>query len=58
MEKKIENGIELTWPEFYSLNPPKEYEQSMKFGHYDQYIIDHRNELGEKWLNFHGKKHF
>jgi len=50
--------IEKTWKEFYNANPPKEYEQSQKFGHYDQYLIDNRNELAKLWLKFHNKKHF
>ena len=54
----MKEGIELSWQDFYKMNPPKEYEQSQKFGDYDQYLINHRNELGKEWLEFHGKKHF
>ena len=52
------NGIELTWEEFYKLNPPKEYEQSQKWGDYDQYLINHRDQLAVSWLKFHNKKSF
>lgn len=51
-------GIELTWEEFYEMNPPKEYEQSEKFKDYDQRVINHRDELGVIWLKHHNKKHF
>jgi hypothetical protein len=40
----------LSWEEYKAANPPKGYEQSEKFGHYDQRVIDHYNNLYMQFL--------
>ena len=40
----------LLWENFKKANPHAPYEQSEKFGHYDQRVCDYYNDLYVTWL--------
>ena len=39
-----------SWEEFEKANPHKPYEQSEKYGHYQQRVTDYYNNLYAEWL--------
>lgn len=49
MSTEIENE-NITWEQYQELHPPKPYEQSMKYGDYTQYRINHTNNLFVEYL--------
>lgn len=55
MKNELEEKAPLiTWEDYQKQFPPKEYEQSQKFGDYEQYIINHRDKLYVEWLKLKG----
>jgi len=49
--QKEELGVIPSWDDFVKSNPHKPYEQSEKYGHYNQRVTDHYNNLYAEWLN-------